>query len=266
MTIIRDTTPSPAGLTEIFPILRLLNPGRLALPGIFSAAIGLAGAYYLIAVYGLPLWLGTLVVLLALTPVGIVKWREDRLRYGSTVMLLSIVLVTQGVHTIEHIAQWVQYYVFNLTARQSNGLLSPANAEWVHFIWNWAVLLVVVLLLRGGMRNIFTYLLLAVAIGHTSEHTYLFVRHLLVLRELRVLDVICSAQGLPGIFGRDGWLARSEWTNGTLLGSLPGFTTAMRLDVHFWWNIIELNLLLFAGHTFLKKALPAPAQRQAMAS
>jgi hypothetical protein len=62
-----------------------------------------------------------------------------------------------------------------------------------------------------------------------------------------------TAQGLPGVLGRDGWLARSPASQGTFLCRLPGLTTATRLDVHFWWNIGEITLLLLAGNTFLLK-------------
>jgi hypothetical protein len=64
-----------------------------------------------------------------------------------------------------------------------------------------------------------------------------------------------SAQGLPGVFGRDGWLARSPATQGTLFCRLPGFTTATRIDVHFWWNAGEIVLLLAAAHVFLRARL-----------
>ena len=37
--------------------------------------------------------------------------------------------------------------------RLSNGLLSPANSEWVHFVWNWLVLLTVIVLFVRGMRG-----------------------------------------------------------------------------------------------------------------
>jgi hypothetical protein len=65
-----------------------------------------------------------------------------------------------------------------------------------------------------------------------------------------------TAQGLPGIIGRDGWLARSPITQGTFICTLPGLTTAMRLDVHFWWNTIEMALLLCAGSLFPRSRLP----------
>jgi hypothetical protein len=138
------------------------------------------------------------------------------------------------------------------SAHASTGLLSPANAEWVHFVWNWLVLLIVIALVAGRMRGVWAWLLLAWATAHTVEHTYMFVRHLQVLGELRGLRVTgITAQGLPGILGRDGWLARSELTRGTFLCQLPGLTTANRLDVHFWWNAGETALLLLAGHAYL---------------
>jgi hypothetical protein len=46
-------------------------------------------------------------------------------------------------------------------------------------------------------------------------------------------------------------------TQGTFICTLPGLTTAMRLDVHFWWNAIEMLLLLCAGSVFLRSRLPA---------
>jgi hypothetical protein len=192
-----------------------------------------------------------------LLPVGMRKWQQDRRRYGATIMWLSVLLTVQGVHTVEHLAQWAQYHVFYWTMRQSNGLLSPANAEWVHFVWNWLVLLAVVVLMRGGMRNLWMWLLLVVAAFHTIEHTYTFIRYQLIFGELRELGLVTvTAQGLPGIVGRDGWLARNEWVRGTLLCTIPGLTTAVRLDVHFWWNAIEMVFLVIGGHVYLRR-LPA---------
>lgn len=244
----------PAGLAVHLPLLHLLNPGRLTPWVIISLGLGLGAGYLIHAVWQLPLWVITLIVLLGLLPAGVAKWREDKRRFGWVIMLISILLVTQGTHTIEHLVQWFEYHVLFWTPRQANGLLSPANAEWVHFVWNWGVLIVVsVLIFKGKMQNFFSFMLLAVAIGHTFEHTYMFIRHLQVLNELQVLCVTgVKAQGLPGILGRDGWLARSDATYGTIWSSLPGLTTAIRLDVHFWWNAIEMTLLLAASHLYLR--------------
>jgi hypothetical protein len=252
MNTTRMIHPPGFSLTKHLPLLILLNPGRLTWKALVSFATGLAAGWSGYFWLELPLWSITVVVLLALTPVGVIKWREDLRLHGRTVMLLSIIMIAQGVHTIEHLTQWTQYYLLFLPARQSNGLISAANAEWVHFTWNWLVLGFVVALIRGGIRNPWIFLLLGVATAHAFEHSYTFIRHLLVLSELRQLGVFdVTAQGLPGVIGRDGWLARSEATRGTIFSTLPGITTAMRLDVHFWWNLIEMLLLLAAGNVFL---------------
>jgi hypothetical protein len=111
-------------------------------------------------------------------------------------------------------------------------------------------------LLAGGMRNAWMWLLLIVAAAHTVEHSYTFLRYQLVLGELRGLGLVdVTAQGLPGIVGRDGWLARSDWTRGTFLCTLPGLTTAIRLDIHFWWNALEMALLIVGGHVAMRRVL-----------
>jgi hypothetical protein len=62
-----------------------------------------------------------------------------------------------------------------------------------------------------------------------------------------------AAQGLPGILGRDGWIATSPVTQNTFLCRLPGFATAQRLDVHFWWNVGEVSLLLPAANAYMSR-------------
>ena len=143
----------------------------------------LALAVSSVAVYNrwLPLWMATALVLVMMLPAGVLKWRDDKRAYGTTIMILSILVSAQGLHTLEHLAQFTQYHALYWTMRQSVGLLSPANAEWVHFAWNWSVLLAVILLLRGGVRNVWMWLLLAVAGFHAVEHTYTFVRYQMVL-------------------------------------------------------------------------------------
>ena len=210
---------------------------------------------------GWPLWRATATVLLLMLIPGVAKWRADLRRYGWVAAGLSILLVAQGTHTIEHLAQWTQYHLLHWTPRQSNGLLSAANAEWVHFVWNWIVLTTLVVLFRR-VRNGWFYLLLAWTCAHTLEHSYMFVRHLEVLAELRRMGVTTvTAQGLPGVLGQGGWLARSSVTQGTFICRLPGLTTAPRLDVHFWWNAGETILMLLATNTFLKGSAHADFDR-----
>ncbi len=239
------------------PIIRLLHPREYTLHVLVALAagvgLGAAGMRWL----GWPFWSATAAVLAVLLIPGVLKWRADERRYGQTAMVLSFLLVTQGFHTLEHVAQWTQYHLLHWSARASTGLLSAADSEGVHFYWNWIVVLLLVTLIQRGMRNGWAWVLLLWAVAHTLEHTYMFVRYELVLADLHHMGLTgITAQGLPGILGRDGWLARSAWTQGTFLSRIPGLTTAIRLDVHFWWNVGEAALLLLAAHSFLRATLP----------
>ncbi len=234
-----------AGWAALLAVLRTREFTRYFLAALITGVCVTALGMYLRL---FPLWAATLLVLIGLLPAALVKWRNDFKRFGFVAMLLGALITVQGLHTIEHLIQWAQYHVLFWTMRQSNGLLSPANAEVVHFVWNSSVFIVVAVLLSKGVRNPMAWLLLFVTAFHMVEHSYTFIRQLSTLAELRALGVTnLTAQGLPGIVGRDGWLARSAFTQGTFLCSLPGLTTAIRLDVHFYWNALEMLLLIPAA-------------------
>jgi hypothetical protein len=240
-----------------FPILTLLHPGAQTRAVCVLLALGSLVGALAVWLAGVPTWIASAGILALLLIPGIQKWRADRARYGSTVMALSVLLAAQGFHSVEHAAQWIQYHVLHWPPFVSNGLISAANAEWIHFVWNWAVVAVTLYLVRGGMRNVWAWLLLIWATAHALEHAYMFARYLDMVQELRQLGFPqLSAQGLPGVLGRDGWLARSPATQGTFLCRLPGVTTVPRIDVHFWWNTGEIILLLLGAHTFLRDRLP----------
>jgi hypothetical protein len=243
-----------------FPIATLLHPREQTRAVLLAIALGLILGGLGMRFYDWPLWVAAALFLAVLLVPGIAKWQADHRRYGLTAMGVSFLLVTQGFHSIEHIVQWFQYHALNWTMRASSGILSPANSEWVHFTWNWLVVIIMAALAMGGVRSRWAWLLLVWAITHTLEHTYMFTRYLLVLDELKKMGIThLTAQGLPGILGQGGWLAESAWTRGTFLSRLPGLTTAIRLDVHFWWNIGEMTLLLFASHTYLRTILRSSA-------
>ena len=240
----------------VLPLLELLDPREHTRTILVLLAVGVAAASAGMRWWGLPLWGATVAVLLLLLPPAILKWRGDLRRYGMTVTVISVLLVMQGFHSIEHAAQLIEYHLLHCPMRQSSGLISAANAEWIHFLWNWIVLIVAAYLVWAGMRNPWAWLLLAWSLAHTLEHTYLFVRYLDALSELRRLGVPnVPAQGLPGVLGRDGWLASSPVTQGTFLCRLPGVTTAVRLDIHFWWNTGETTLMILAASAYCKQAL-----------
>lgn len=222
-------------------LIDLLQPrGQLPLSLALLTLGGVVG-WLIVSWYGAPLWGAVVFSLALLAGPALAKWRADRRALGWPLTILSVLLFTQGFHTVEHLAQWVQYHLLGWPLRASSGLISPLNAEIVHFSWNWAVLLVVAGLLAAGLRNHWMWLLLAWATAHTAEHTYLFVNYL----------ASDGVQGLPGFFGAGGWLAGASETSAAaafLCRIAPGLAAAPRLDVHFWWNVGEIALLIPAAH------------------
>ncbi len=223
----------------------LLSPGERTLRFAIATAVALTAWGGLIWRADMPIWGATTVALGVMAVPAFLKWRTDFQHYGAAAVLLSMLLVMQGFHTIEHFSQVFQYYVLNQPPAFSQGLLSTLNNEWVHFSWNWAVVTVLIVLIRGGMRNRWAWVLLIWAFAHSLEHTYMLVRYLRVVQELASLGIAAPpavAGSLPGILGRDGWLAISGFC-----GQIPGLTTTSRIAVHFWWNFGEMTLLLAAA-------------------
>lgn len=230
---------------DIFDVRAEATPITL---GVVAGCIGAVFAAY----RGMPLWVQAACIVAGILPgYAIHLWRIMR-RHGWWYAVLGGLVAAQGFHGVEHTVQWIQYHILRWPFFKASGIISAANAEWVHFGWNWMVLAIMVVLVAGGMRNKIAWLMLAWTVAHTAEHTFLMVRYLQALSELRALGLPnVAAQGLPGFFGRDGWLATSDATRSSFVCRLPGFTTAVRLDVHFWWNIGETTLLFAATYVHL---------------
>ena len=244
-------------------LLVLLDPRGQTHLFIGALAAGLGLAWWSVTRLSAPLWGAVLLVAALLVVPAARKWRRDREQLGAPLTVLSILLAAQSFHTVEHVAQWVQYHVLGWPLKASSGLISPLNAEIVHFTWNLLVLVVVVYLLGAGLRNRWMWLLLIWATAHTAEHTYMFINYLEEVRRLSSLGLPQgAAQGLPGFLGRGGWLASHTPSAGPvafLCTLAPGLTSAPRLDVHFWWNVGEVALLLPAAHTSIRRALARQA-------
>ena len=236
----------------------IFGPGRYTMAFAIAAAVAALLAGMLAWQASMPIWGGTLIVAGVLAIPLALKWQDDLQRYGAAAVALSILLVLQAFHTLEHIVQVIQFYVLDRPGAQSFGLLSSLNAEWVHFTWNWLVFVLVIFLYARGLRNFWAKLLIAWAFFHGLEHTYMLVRYFQVLNELAQLGVapLPVASALPGFFGRDGWLALSG-----ICGRIPGFTTLPRVAIHFWWNAGEILLLALAAWRGLPRLIAAEAQR-----
>jgi len=231
-------------------LLRVLDPGRW---GRAAAAAALAAALlfgFLLGSGYAVLWVASLVALAVAGVPWLLKLRDDLRAYGVAVASLFAMLLAQGLHTVEHFVQMAQIYLLDWPAGRALGLVTAANAEWIHLTWNLLVLGGVVVLMSLGMRSFWAWVLLLWACAHTLEHAYLFVRYLQVTAEARQLGLggFPVAQGLPGIVGRDGLLAMQSWC-----GRIPGLTDAPRAVVHFVWNLGEVILLILAGRHFVRR-------------
>jgi hypothetical protein len=237
-----------------FPLLTVLHPRRQTALVAVTGTLALVAAWVARTLAGWVLWQAVALVLAVMVVPASITWRATARRYGLTAAIAGALVTVQGLHSIEHGVQWVQRHVMHQPLRLSNGLLSPANSEWVHFVWNWLVLLTVIVLFVRGMRGWWGWAILLFATAHTLEHTYMWVRFLQVSAELRALgqgDI--TAQGLPGVVGRGGWLDLNAGPRLDVICGMPFVTNADRLDTHFAWNTGEVLLLLPAVHVLLRQ-------------
>jgi hypothetical protein len=255
--------PAPEPSEARVPLLTLLHPREHMELVVVTGSIALGAAVVSRGIFGWPLWKAVALVLAVMVVPASRVWRATAQRYGLTAAMAGALVTVQGLHSIEHGWQYVQRHVLHLSLRESNGLLSPANSEWVHFVWNWLVLSAVVVLFARGMRNVWAVALLVWATAHTLEHTYMWWRFLEVSAELnRLGQGNITAQGLPGIVGRGGWLDLNGGPRLDLICGMPFVTNTDRLEAHFVWNTGEVLLLLPAVHVLLRRrrgdATPTP--------
>ena len=245
-----DLSPEPT--RDRLHLGKLLAPGKYTL--LFLAAIAVAALFWSWLAWNanMPVWGMTLAILGVLAlPLGL-KWHADLRQYGVAAAVLGVLLFLQSFHMLEHVVQVIQFYVLDRPGALSFGLLSALNAEWVHFTWNWFVFGLLIFLMSRGLRNPWAWVLLTWSLLHSLEHTYMLVRHYMVLNELAQMGILPLpvAHALPGILGRDGWLALESFC-----GRIPGFTTEPRVSIHFWWNAGETVLLFLAAWYGLPRLL-----------
>lgn len=240
-------------------LFTLVHPRARTRPLLVALIAGFLIGGVLMLTAEMPLSGATLITLGLLAYPAFQKWRDDFARWGAPLCALSVLVALQGFHTFEHIAQYYQFHYLGWSGKISGGLLAAANVETIHFLWNWAVCLTVIGILRAGVRNPFGYAMAAWSFLHCIEHTYLFIQYLDAVVTLWAQDVSPAfAQGLPGILGRHGLLetAGAQYQPLVFLCQLaPPLVTAPRISVHFWWNIGEIAFLLPYAHTAMRRHL-----------
>ncbi len=241
-------------------LLTLLHPRGQARPLLLLLIVGLATGGVAVIRAGLPIWGATVMTLGLILFPAVRKWRADITRWGVAFTVLGILVALQGFHTVEHGAQWIQYHVLGWQPKDAGGLISPLNAEVVHFVWNWSIVVSVAYLWRQRIRNLWIYPLFLWSLAHSLEHLYLFVQYVQYLRLLSFTGQSWSfAQGLPGILGSHGWLDTrgSDFAATAFLCRIvpTSFLAANRLDVHFVWNMPEFGLMLLYAHVAVRRRL-----------
>jgi hypothetical protein len=209
---------------------RTVSIHSVPLPFILSTAgisVALVSTFWL----GWASWQVALLVILAWLPLFFLKTTSIQRRYG-WLAFFFILVVTQGVHLLEHVAQMIQIHLLGLSGPQASGIFGALNIEWVHFIWNSWVLICVVLLVFLYRKNPWLWALLVIATWHEIEHVYIMS-----------IFLKTAHPGAPGLLAHGGAIA----------GGLP----LNRPDLHFYYNLLE-ELLLIIAYLYQIQRLPRP--------
>jgi hypothetical protein len=219
---------------------RLYRPGAYTSLFRFTLIIGVALVCTLAILLRVPISFVALAVLIAWLPYVSLKFRSDVTVFGSLLAVFALLVPVQLLHLVEHSAQVTQIHLLGWAPREAGGIISALNSEIVHFLWNIGVVTISIWLYVRGARGWLMLLNIGWAVLHTGEHIYMMNNYILS----------GGVQGLPGIFGKGGWLNQAPITQSTFLCNLPIATTWIRPDIHFGWNLIEVTLLLMAFFSF----------------
>ena len=202
------------------PLYRqMISIHSVPLPFILLTAgisVGLVATFWL----GWAIWQVAILVILAWLPLFFLKTVSIQRQYG-WLAFFFILVVTQGAHVLEHVAQMVQIHLLGLSGLQARGIFGMLDIEWVHFIWNSWVLLCAVLLVFIFRKNPWLWVLLVISVWHEIEH-------------VSIMSVFLRT----GHIGAPGLLARG----GAIGGGLP----LSRPDLHFFYNLLEEFVLIIA--------------------
>lgn len=183
---------------------------------------------------GWQVWLMMILILLAWLPVFTIitrsLYRRDR-----WIAFFFVLLISQSVHFIEHIAQMAQIHIMGLSGTQAHGLIGQLDLEWVHFLFDacWVLVCVYILFFLYHKTNPWLWPLIILASWHAIEHVAIIHYYI-----------------TTGIVGSPGLLAQG----GAIGGGLP----ITRPDLHFLYNLAE-EILIIVAYIHQVRRLPAAA-------
>ena len=167
-----------------------------------------------------PLWAMALATLAPLGPLLGFEAVATYRRYN-WLGLFYVLTVAQVGHLIEHVVQMTQLRVLQLPPDQAHGIVGIFDTEWVHFGWNNAVALLVLLLLLRFRHNLWLWLTAVLSTWHGIEHVAIIWPY-----------VTTGLRGAPGLLAHGGLLG----------GGLPLST----LELHYYYNLLETAPLVLA--------------------
>jgi len=210
-------------------LFKRLMPLRTVPPHIIViTAIASYTGQIVVSLHKWPLWAIVLVTLLPWLPlfIGEMVWTY---RHYQWLALFYLLVIIQGGHFLEHVAQIYQIHILGLQGLEARGIIGPLDIEWVHVIFNTWVLLAVLTLLLPFRANPWLWPTLLIAGWHEIEHLYIITIYLST-----------GQAGTPGLLSQGGVLG----------GGLP----LKRPDLHFWYNLLETTPLLIAFIYQLKRS------------
>lgn len=202
----------------------------------------------LAALMGWPLW--------ALVVASVLPWAllytlelQWTYRHFSWLALFYLLVLTQGGHFLEHVAQMVQIHVLHVPVEHAHGIISQLDVELVHVGFNTWVLVAAAALATHYRGNTWLWVTLAVGFWHEIEHAYMSWYYL-----------------TTGIAGHPGFLAEG--------GLIAGGLAVTRPDLHMLYNVaVTLPLFLAFGRAlstthnqWLARALPHLPREQLTAA
>src|SRR5262245_48252394 len=167
-----------------------------------------------------PLWALALATLAPLAPLLGVEAVATYRRYH-WLGVFYVLTVAQVGHLIEHVVQITQLRLLRLPADQAHGIVGVFDNEWVHFVWNNSVALLVLLLLVRFRHNLLLWLTAALSTWHGVEHVAIIWPYLTT-----------GLRGAPGLLAQGGLIA----------GGLP----LSVVELHYYYNLLETAPLVLA--------------------
>lgn len=217
-----------ANVIEVVTNVEVNSKGLIAAL-VVSSALGLIGL-----ALGWRIGFVALGLLIPWIPIFGLKLRTDMLAYG-WLAFFELLVILQLAHLAEHVSQMVELHALAWPLPLARGIIGEFDIEPVHFWWNTTILFGATLLLFRYRRNGWLWSSWLFSIWHEIEHAYIYFHW--YLGE--------GISGHPGILGAGGLVDQAHV-------AIPYLTTMGRADLHFWYNLFEIELFVIA---FLVQAM-----------